>query len=76
MPVRSWFFVVQSDSEHAKLGTTNREHETHSLHRPPVARLLQAAHDASPLPEVPAESVRRALNDLLVQIRLKGLAAG
>jgi predicted nucleotidyltransferase len=32
---------------------------------------LQAAHDASPLPEIPDEATRQALNDLLVRIRLK-----
>ena len=31
---------------------------------------LQTAHDASPLPEVPAEPTRAALNDLLLRIRL------
>lgn len=38
--------------------------------------LLQVAHDASQLPELPAESVRRSLNELLVQIRLKGISTG
>ena len=37
--------------------------------------LLQAAHDASQLPELPDDSTRRSLNELLVRIRLKGLAA-
>lgn len=32
---------------------------------------LQAAHDASQLPEVPGEETRQALNDLLVRIRLR-----
>jgi predicted nucleotidyltransferase len=32
---------------------------------------LQAAHDASPLPEAPNEHSRKALNDLLLRIRLK-----
>jgi predicted nucleotidyltransferase len=32
---------------------------------------LQAAHEASSLPEAPREEARRALNDLLVRIRLK-----
>jgi predicted nucleotidyltransferase len=31
---------------------------------------LQAAHDASQLPEVPSEETRKALNDLLVRVRL------
>jgi uncharacterized protein len=31
---------------------------------------LQTAHDASPLPELPSDSTRAALNDLLVRIRL------
>lgn len=33
---------------------------------------LQAAHDASQLPEVPSEETRAALNDLLVRVRLNG----
>src|SRR5260221_303070 len=32
---------------------------------------LQAAHDASKLPEVPSDETRKALNDLLVRIRLR-----
>ena len=32
---------------------------------------LQAAHDASTLPEMPDETTRQALNDLLVRLRLK-----
>ena len=34
---------------------------------------LQAAHEASSLPELPGEEARRALNDLLVRVRTKGL---
>ena len=33
---------------------------------------LQAAHDASRLPELPSEETRTALNDLLVRIRSRG----
>ena len=33
---------------------------------------LQAAHDASQLPELPSEEARVALNDLLVRVRLAG----
>jgi predicted nucleotidyltransferase len=32
---------------------------------------LQSAHDASPLPELPSDETRAALNDLLVRLRLK-----
>jgi predicted nucleotidyltransferase len=32
---------------------------------------LQAAHEASQLPELPSDETRRALNDLLVRIRVK-----
>jgi predicted nucleotidyltransferase len=32
---------------------------------------LQAAHDASSLPELPSDQTRRALNELLVRVRLK-----
>jgi hypothetical protein len=31
---------------------------------------LQAAHEASQLPEVPSEETKTALNDLLVRVRL------
>ncbi len=34
---------------------------------------LQSAHEASKLIEIPSESTRAALNDLLVRVRLKGL---
>ena len=34
---------------------------------------LQAAHDASTLPEAPDETTRQALNDLLVRVRLRTL---
>ncbi len=34
---------------------------------------LQAAHDASTLPEMPDDATRSALNDLLVRVRLKRL---
>jgi len=32
---------------------------------------LQAAHEASTLPELPSDETRAALNDLLVRVRLK-----
>ncbi|HEU0038908.1 MAG TPA: nucleotidyltransferase domain-containing protein, partial [Verrucomicrobiae bacterium] len=35
---------------------------------------LQAAHEASHLPEMPSEETRTALNDLLVRIRTRGLS--
>jgi len=35
---------------------------------------LQIAHESSSLPEAPTEEARKALNDLLVRIRLKGLS--
>jgi uncharacterized protein len=37
---------------------------------------LQAAHDASQLPELPSEETRAALNDLLVRVRTRGLSRG
>ena len=36
---------------------------------------LQAAHDASQLPELPSDETRAALNDLLVRVRTRGLVA-
>jgi predicted nucleotidyltransferase len=48
-----------------------------ALHESEYQRLrgeLQAAHDASTLPELPDETTRAALNDLLVRIRLANLA--
>ena len=44
-----------------------------SFHQAEVRRLrgaLQAAQEASPLPDVPSEATRAALNDLLVRLRL------
>lgn len=44
-----------------------------SFHQAEYERLrgeLQAAHDASHLPELPSEETRAALNDLLVRVRL------
>lgn len=35
---------------------------------------LQAAHEASHLPELPSDETRAALNDLLVRVRVQGLA--
>src|SRR6266404_2036539 len=35
---------------------------------------LQAAHDASRLPELPSEETRAALNDLLMRVRTRGLS--
>lgn len=32
---------------------------------------LQAAHDGSQLPELPSDETRKALNDLLVRVRLR-----
>ena len=32
---------------------------------------LQAAHEASQLPEIPSEETRSGLNDLLIRVRLK-----
>ena len=45
-----------------------------ALHESEYQRLraeLQAAHDASPLPELPDDQTRTALNDLLVPVRVK-----
>ena len=49
-----------------------------SFHQAEYERLrgeLQAAHDASQLPEVPPEGTKAALNDLLVRLRLKASEA-
>jgi hypothetical protein len=35
-----------------------------------LRELLQAAHEASGLPELPSDDTRAALNDLLVRVRL------
>src|SRR6266436_4407803 len=45
-----------------------------SFHESEYQRLraeLQAAHDASTLPELPSDETRSALNDLLVRVRMK-----
>jgi predicted nucleotidyltransferase len=53
---------------------SNLEDADMDFHQSEYQRLqaeLQAAHDASHLPEAPDEDSRKALNDLLVRIRLK-----
>jgi predicted nucleotidyltransferase len=35
---------------------------------------LQAAHEASRLPELPSDETRAALNDLLIRVRIRGLS--
>lgn len=50
-----------------------------SFHEAEYQRLraeLQAAHDASKLPELPSDATRAALNDLLVRVRTCGLSRG
>ena len=42
----------------------------HSQQYEDLRALLQSAHDASTLPELPSDETRRALNDLLVRVRL------
>jgi len=45
-----------------------------AFHQPEYERLrveLQTAHDASQSPELPSDETRKALNDLLVRVRLK-----
>lgn len=45
-----------------------------SFHESEYQRLraeLQTAHDSSSLPDAPTDEARKALNDLLVRIRLK-----
>jgi predicted nucleotidyltransferase len=58
-----------SGSEQSKL-----EDADVAFHEAEYERLrseLQAAHEASQLPEIPSEETRRALNDLHVRLRLK-----
>ena len=48
-----------------------------SFHEAEYQRLrgeLQAAHEASALPELPGEETRAALNDLLVRVRTRGVS--
>jgi predicted nucleotidyltransferase len=50
-----------------------------SFHEAQYQRLraeLQSAFESSKLPELPSEQTRRALNDLLVRVRMNGLSAG
>ena len=42
----------------------------HSQQYEDLRALLQSAHEASTLPELPSDETRRALNDLLVRVRL------
>ena len=53
---------------------TTLENADVAFHQSEYERLrveLQAAHEASQLPELPSDETRAALNDLLVRIRLK-----
>jgi uncharacterized protein len=48
-----------------------------AFHQPEYERPrveLQTAHDASQLPELPSDDTRKALNDLLVRVRLNARA--
>lgn len=50
-----------------------------AFHKSEYQRLrgeLQAAHDASQLPELPTEETRAALNDLLLRVRLRSFRSG
>jgi predicted nucleotidyltransferase len=58
----------QSTLDDADVGRHQREYER-------LRAELQAAHDASRLPEVPSEQTRSALNDLLVRVRLANTAS-
>jgi hypothetical protein len=54
---------------------TALEYADVAFHQSEYERLrveLQAAHDASQLPELPSDETRKALNDLLVRIRVHG----
>jgi hypothetical protein len=42
----------------------------HAVEYQRLRRELQAAHEVSPLPELPDEETRAALNDLLIRLRL------
>jgi uncharacterized protein len=59
--------------KHSGENTTLEEADV-EFHQREYERLrveLQAAHDASQLPELPSDETRKALNDLLVRVRLR-----
>ena len=56
--------------EKSKLEDADIAFHESEYHR--LREILQAAHDASRLPELPSDETRAALNDLLVRVRLKG----
>ena len=68
--IHDWVMRKLAGPEKSKLEETDI-----AFHESEYQRLrgaLQAAQDASQLPEVPSEESRAALNDLLVGVRLKG----
>lgn len=58
-----------SGPEQSKLDDTDVTFHESEYNR--IRAELQAAHEASQLPELPSDETRRALNDLLVRLRLK-----
>ena len=58
-----------SGPEHSKLDDADVTFNQSEYNR--LRAELQAAHGASRLPELPSDDTRRALNDLLVRLRLK-----
>jgi predicted nucleotidyltransferase len=47
----------------------------HESHYQKLRAELQSAFEASSLPELPSDEARRALNDLLIRVRLKGVSS-
>lgn len=70
-------YIAELIERKTKGENTNLSDADITFHEAEYNRLrgeLQAAHEASPLPELPSEQTRAALNDLLVRVRLGAVA--
>jgi hypothetical protein len=69
--------VAQSRSRILRISRFSQLQDSEvAFHKAEYQRLrveLQAAHDASTVPELPSDETRAALNDLLVRVRISGL---
>lgn len=71
LPFLDELIVRKQEAEQIPLADADLDFHEKEYFR--LRTVLQEAHDASALREVPAEETRAALNDLLVQVRLGGV---
>ena len=63
--------LIERKTKGEKTALTETDVTFHVSEYQRLRGVLQAAHDASALPELPCEKARAALNDLLVRVRTK-----